>query len=589
MPALSIQPPFPIFTDIDGQPLEDGFIQIGVANLDPQGNPIAVYWDEALLVPATQPIRTLAGYPSRSGTPAALYVATDYSIRVLNKNGSVLYSSPTSTQGGVFASNIVGQLPLSQTNFTPAGVGAVVRTGQSKARDTVSVFDFMTSAEITDVQAGSLSLNVAPAIVAALASGAKRILFPGGKYRCDSTITLNTVRGLTLEGDAAAILAGGTGYIGNTELVFDTAVSGSDGIVITDFVGVTMENILIRMRRSGAGGGKALYMYTGHDYSLRNVNVDLDTGASGAGIVLGNGNGATATFAGDIQNCKIIVNAACPGIYANFGTSLTFTACYVIGGWMQFDGMTYFTVNSCAVDASRLYGYIINGSTNGVFNACGAEGSVKGAFYLSTTASNIVLNAPYGADNNTSADATIGDLVHLDSSVGVVNSITITNPTSVAVNAATLQNIWASAGTGFVEVLNTDLTLFTKGFGGNATWIRDKLTVTGIYDQFTAWTPVLASWTNVGSPTVVGKYKRVGKIVTWYVTVTPATSISCTRVTSSITGFPFTSVESGTATMVDGNVNSYGVCVVGPTGIIYPQTSGVISSALTFVGTVILP
>ena len=98
MPALSIQPPFPIFTDIDGQPLEDGFILIGAANLDPQGNPIAVYWDEALLVPATQPIRTLAGYPSRSGTPARLYVNSDYSIRVLNKNGSVLYSSPVATE-----------------------------------------------------------------------------------------------------------------------------------------------------------------------------------------------------------------------------------------------------------------------------------------------------------------------------------------------------------------------------------------------------------------------------------------------------------------------------------------------------------
>jgi len=93
MSAISIQPPFPIFTDIDGQPLEDGFVWIGQANLDPQVNPINVFWDAALTIPAGQPIRTLAGYPANSGTPARLYVNSDYSIRVMNKNGSAVYSS----------------------------------------------------------------------------------------------------------------------------------------------------------------------------------------------------------------------------------------------------------------------------------------------------------------------------------------------------------------------------------------------------------------------------------------------------------------------------------------------------------------
>jgi len=112
MSALSIQPVYPIFTDIDGQPLEDGFVWIGQANLDPQGNPIQVYWDAALTIPAAQPIRTLGGYPANSGTPARLYVNSDYSIRVMNKNGSVLYSSLNdnaySSGGGSVASNAAG-------------------------------------------------------------------------------------------------------------------------------------------------------------------------------------------------------------------------------------------------------------------------------------------------------------------------------------------------------------------------------------------------------------------------------------------------------------------------------------------------
>jgi hypothetical protein len=98
MTALSIQPTYPIFTDIDGQPLENGYIWIGTANLDPQTNPINVYWDEALTISAPQPIRTLAGYPSRSGSPGRLYVNSLYSIRVQNRNGSMVYSAPTPTE-----------------------------------------------------------------------------------------------------------------------------------------------------------------------------------------------------------------------------------------------------------------------------------------------------------------------------------------------------------------------------------------------------------------------------------------------------------------------------------------------------------
>ncbi|MCA3160491.1 MAG: hypothetical protein ING31_13075, partial [Burkholderiales bacterium] len=93
MPALSVSPPFPIFTDTDGQPLENGYVWIGTANLNPITNPVAVFWDAALTQPAAQPIRTLNGYPSNAGTPARLYVASYYSIQVQNKNGSVVYSA----------------------------------------------------------------------------------------------------------------------------------------------------------------------------------------------------------------------------------------------------------------------------------------------------------------------------------------------------------------------------------------------------------------------------------------------------------------------------------------------------------------
>jgi len=93
MSAPSVQPPYPIFAGTDGQPLENGYIWIGTANLSPQVNQIAVYWDEDLTIPAAQPIRTLNGYPSYQGTPSRFYVGSDYSIQVLNSKGSVVYTS----------------------------------------------------------------------------------------------------------------------------------------------------------------------------------------------------------------------------------------------------------------------------------------------------------------------------------------------------------------------------------------------------------------------------------------------------------------------------------------------------------------
>ena len=58
MSVLKVEFPFPRFTDVDGDPLENGYIYIGTAGLDPESNAIQAYWDEALSQPATQPIRT---------------------------------------------------------------------------------------------------------------------------------------------------------------------------------------------------------------------------------------------------------------------------------------------------------------------------------------------------------------------------------------------------------------------------------------------------------------------------------------------------------------------------------------------------
>jgi hypothetical protein len=90
---VQVKPPFIVLPDVDGNPIDAGSVYIGEAGLDPEVNPISVYWDDALTIPAAQPIATINGFLSRAGSPANAFIATDYSITVRNKNGSLVYTS----------------------------------------------------------------------------------------------------------------------------------------------------------------------------------------------------------------------------------------------------------------------------------------------------------------------------------------------------------------------------------------------------------------------------------------------------------------------------------------------------------------
>lgn len=85
--------PFTVFYDRSGQPLDAGYIYLGTAGINPEVSPISVYWDEALTVPAAQPIRTLAGYPSQNGSPGTIVInVTSYSIVIRDRNGALVFS-----------------------------------------------------------------------------------------------------------------------------------------------------------------------------------------------------------------------------------------------------------------------------------------------------------------------------------------------------------------------------------------------------------------------------------------------------------------------------------------------------------------
>lgn len=94
MALTQVTGPYPIFTDLDGTPLDDGYLYIGAINQDPEQNPIQVFWDSNLTIPATQPIRTSNGYAYRNGTPALLYTGGAFSITIRNKREEFVLYSP---------------------------------------------------------------------------------------------------------------------------------------------------------------------------------------------------------------------------------------------------------------------------------------------------------------------------------------------------------------------------------------------------------------------------------------------------------------------------------------------------------------
>tara|TARA_R110000868_G_scaffold96010_7_gene264133 strand:- start:828 stop:2720 length:1893 start_codon:yes stop_codon:yes gene_type:complete len=76
-------------------------------------------------------------------------------------------------------------------SYAPSGYGAVTTNVQAKLRQYVSVFDFMTTAQINDVQTAAGVLDVAAVIMTATTAcvtAGKTLFFPAGTYTC-TTIT----------------------------------------------------------------------------------------------------------------------------------------------------------------------------------------------------------------------------------------------------------------------------------------------------------------------------------------------------------------------------------------------------------------
>ncbi|WP_457970647.1 hypothetical protein [Acinetobacter calcoaceticus] len=83
--------PYPLFSDIDGSPLNAGFLFLGVNGQDAEQNPINVYWNEEKTELAAQPLRTRNGLIVRDDVPVKIFIEEEScSITIKNRSNTLI-------------------------------------------------------------------------------------------------------------------------------------------------------------------------------------------------------------------------------------------------------------------------------------------------------------------------------------------------------------------------------------------------------------------------------------------------------------------------------------------------------------------
>ncbi len=280
---MQVESPYQQFFDLSGAPLEDGRIYIGTTNLNPETNPVAIYWDAAGTQPAAQPLKTSAGYIVRNGTPSRVYLAaTDFSIVIRDKTDSLVLSALSVTSLSNLQTDLSLSSGASMIGFIQSGSGAVASTVESKLRQELSVLDFGAKGDgITDdaVAFSNSVLSGAPVLVpktanfynlSALSTATKELLYGPGIVKVlgaptpipavasitnpDSAAinvfksalapTTNTTLGSVGEGaiNTVVIRSGGKGQYGNwlsSYLVNASMVPGEFDVGVTSWIGAT--------------------------------------------------------------------------------------------------------------------------------------------------------------------------------------------------------------------------------------------------------------------------------------------------------------------------------------------------------------
>jgi hypothetical protein len=140
----------------------------------------------------------------------------------------------------------------------------------------VNVFDFMTPAQIADVQGRVASIDVTAAVQAAInfAQTTGQILFsPSGRYRINGTLTVQNTESLTWEGEGRGNFL--SSVFQDSGTVFEQYTTGSRSIVVTGAQNTvhTLSNFAL-INKSGGSTEVGLWLdNTQHSY-FRDITLD---------------------------------------------------------------------------------------------------------------------------------------------------------------------------------------------------------------------------------------------------------------------------------------------------------------------------
>jgi hypothetical protein len=271
----AITAPLPQFFERNGAPLQNGFIYIGSASSNPETAPVSVYWDAGLTQPASQPIRTIGGFPVRGGNPSNLFVNGDYSLTVRDAARSLVLTRPQSV--GV-------DLAL----FKASGAGAVTQSVTARLEKIVYADDYGTLVQ---------------ALAAASAAGGGGVwLTPGKRYTLTTRLTIPSRCGLISDG-SAEIYAPAANF-SNTSLtgkyLANSCVLDLSGLTSSPFTPADSPFVVGVRIRSEVAGGRMVDAIV-----ARNVDNLVIHGCDIAGFPLGACIRAASLIGGAITNNHI--------------------------------------------------------------------------------------------------------------------------------------------------------------------------------------------------------------------------------------------------------------------------------------------
>lgn len=148
----AINSPYPQYFDLDGSPLDAGYVWFGQAGLNPVTSPASVYWDAAGTQPAAQPVRTIGGYLSRSGAPAQIFMDGDYSSLVRNQRNQFICNAAR-LPVYISAATLAASGGSARIGHIATSTGAVATTVQAKLREWITPEDYGAAVAAVDNRA----------------------------------------------------------------------------------------------------------------------------------------------------------------------------------------------------------------------------------------------------------------------------------------------------------------------------------------------------------------------------------------------------------------------------------------------------